>query len=400
MHFNGVLTDANGNPQQPGPPLDMTFRLFDDLEYGTILWEETQTVNVRYGGVFNVQLGSVNPLTADIFEAAVWLEIQVDDDLAMTPRQELAHVPYAFNAARAEHAQNSEHAQNAANAARAQGLDCVGCVSEKELSFDPLTQQEFEALEVQAALNRFQAEAACSNQAGSECLGNLVPTVPVGKLLVIEQVSLQGSTITGQALEAAIKTTVGQVDAHHWLTPRLLHPDIPAEDRIWQAIQSTLLYADPGSSIGLQCRSDTLVNCSVTVSGYLVDVADAPTPFHAEMNCIPSSSGPPVCTSADPPDSHILVIQHISAVVRLGALDFVRNLGVQTCVRDICAWHWLHPWRLTGRFSDGEGVGLVSNHEVLIYHDDVLDQPVGFTCDSGNCRATVSGYLVPLPPSP
>jgi len=75
---------------------------------GDPLWQETQIVSVG-GGLFSVLLGSVNPLTDDLFsDSERYLGVKVGDNEEMSPRQQLASVPYAFQAEEAEHAKTYE----------------------------------------------------------------------------------------------------------------------------------------------------------------------------------------------------------------------------------------------------------------------------------------------------
>jgi hypothetical protein len=102
MNYQGKLTDLDGKPVPDGV-YSITFRIYgeEDAEVEDALWSETQSVNVK-GGLFNVLLGSVNPITADVFaEPNRWLGVQVGDDTEMIPRQRIATVGYAFKAERA-----------------------------------------------------------------------------------------------------------------------------------------------------------------------------------------------------------------------------------------------------------------------------------------------------------
>jgi hypothetical protein len=60
ISYQGVLTDANGKAVPDGD-YSLTFKLYD-VTGGVELWSETQSVEVKKG-IFNVILGSVNPLT-------------------------------------------------------------------------------------------------------------------------------------------------------------------------------------------------------------------------------------------------------------------------------------------------------------------------------------------------
>src|SRR3990170_6461988 len=128
LRFNGVLTDAAGDPIPEGNRT-ITFRIFDvePVGTGTALWEETQVVTVKKSGRINVSLGSVVPLTAGLFDGpdSLFLEIQVEAEV-LTPRQELEKVPRAFysdKAANADHSANSDNANRAANADKAAKSD-------------------------------------------------------------------------------------------------------------------------------------------------------------------------------------------------------------------------------------------------------------------------------------
>ncbi len=61
-------------------------------------WGEDQNVLVA-NGFYEVELGRVEPIPPEIFSATeVYLEIQVESDQAMTPRQRILAVPFAFQA--------------------------------------------------------------------------------------------------------------------------------------------------------------------------------------------------------------------------------------------------------------------------------------------------------------
>lgn len=96
MSYQGVLTDAAGNPVADGL-VSLTFKLYDVAENGEALWEETQDVKVT-DGIFNVILGSQTPLTLP-FDTPYWLGITVGEENELTPRTALTAAPYSLNAA-------------------------------------------------------------------------------------------------------------------------------------------------------------------------------------------------------------------------------------------------------------------------------------------------------------
>lgn len=101
INYQGAMVDDNGVPADGD--FSITFRMWDDSTGGTLLWSEIQgTVEIN-DGLFDVLLGSVNPLNRQVFDNdSVWLELQVDPNPAMTPRQRIATVAYAFHAAFAD----------------------------------------------------------------------------------------------------------------------------------------------------------------------------------------------------------------------------------------------------------------------------------------------------------
>ncbi len=94
----GRLLDAEEIPLEGGHTL--TFRLYNDLENGDILWEETHTVEFE-NGFYSLRLGADeqnNPLE-DWFTGSDddrFLELAVNSDEALTPRLRLDSVPYAI----------------------------------------------------------------------------------------------------------------------------------------------------------------------------------------------------------------------------------------------------------------------------------------------------------------
>ena len=111
MNYQGVLRDENGTPIDGSH--DLTFRIYQwrGMVYPggwTEVYSETQTVLVN-NGLFNVTIGSVNPLEPDdfrgiwkesilIFKGQLQLGISVDDEAELSPRVDLLPVPYAFRA--------------------------------------------------------------------------------------------------------------------------------------------------------------------------------------------------------------------------------------------------------------------------------------------------------------
>lgn len=104
MSFQGYLTNTDGNPV-PDNDYSMTFYLFDADTGGSQLWNpdagETQVVTVT-DGIYNVQLGTVQPLDSSVFDGGVaWLEIVIAGE-TLSPRQPITATAYALKAGDAD----------------------------------------------------------------------------------------------------------------------------------------------------------------------------------------------------------------------------------------------------------------------------------------------------------
>jgi len=97
LHYQGVLRDANGGPVADGD-YTVDFRLYDGS--GTLLWSETQTVDVERS-TFAALLGSGTALDLD-FDEPYWLGIAIEGEDELEPRLPLAAAPYARRAALAD----------------------------------------------------------------------------------------------------------------------------------------------------------------------------------------------------------------------------------------------------------------------------------------------------------
>jgi len=93
INFQGVLTDNNGNVMIGEHVL--TFKIYDSETSGTLLWEETQYVNIS-SGIFSVQLGTYTPIGFNVFDGTNrWLEITADA-VTLSPRQKFLSHPYSY----------------------------------------------------------------------------------------------------------------------------------------------------------------------------------------------------------------------------------------------------------------------------------------------------------------
>lgn len=91
--FQGVLTNQAGVPV-PNGSITLHFALYQQMEGGSSVWTESQTVEIA-NGLFNAYLGSQTPIPPTLFADQLWLGIAVESDPEMVPRSLLGVVPYA-----------------------------------------------------------------------------------------------------------------------------------------------------------------------------------------------------------------------------------------------------------------------------------------------------------------
>lgn len=94
MSYQGLLTDGAGAPVPDGT-YDLTFKLYFFATGPGWQWQETQSAVPVTGGVFSVQLGSVNPLTL-AFDRPLFLGVSIGTDPELSPRTPLSSSPYAL----------------------------------------------------------------------------------------------------------------------------------------------------------------------------------------------------------------------------------------------------------------------------------------------------------------
>jgi len=98
--FQARLLDVLGNPV-PGP-VALSFALFGSETGGTALWTETQPAVPVLDGVYDVALGSVEPIPTQVLErGSLWLEVTVGGE-TLAPRTRLHAAPFALRAHTAE----------------------------------------------------------------------------------------------------------------------------------------------------------------------------------------------------------------------------------------------------------------------------------------------------------
>ncbi|MBI5326617.1 MAG: hypothetical protein HZB41_15305 [Ignavibacteriae bacterium] len=93
ISYQGILADMGGNPVADGN-YNLTFKLYESSAGGTAIWQETQSTTVGKG-IFNVTLGSVNPLSVS-FDKQYWLGTTVGAGTELTPRIKLTSSAYSM----------------------------------------------------------------------------------------------------------------------------------------------------------------------------------------------------------------------------------------------------------------------------------------------------------------
>lgn len=96
LHYQGRLTDSGGEPVADTEHT-VVFRLYDQEEGGSVIWQETQNVSTS-NGVFSAKLGSVNSMDGLAFDQTYYLSLEVNGGDEMAPRTELTDAPYAVRA--------------------------------------------------------------------------------------------------------------------------------------------------------------------------------------------------------------------------------------------------------------------------------------------------------------
>jgi uncharacterized protein YxjI len=105
INYQGVLKDAAG-VVVPDGNYNITFRIYTTLTAGSPLWEEAHLAATT-GGVLNVILGSVVPLTIP-FDDQYFLGITVGAGSELTPRIPFTASAYSLNSVNAEKVNNIE----------------------------------------------------------------------------------------------------------------------------------------------------------------------------------------------------------------------------------------------------------------------------------------------------
>jgi len=107
INYQGCLTDSTGNPLDT--TVKISFTIFDGG--GASKWTEIHSSVVVENGLFNVLLGTTNPIPDSLFNHPDrYLGMKIGDDGESTPRTRLVSVPYAMRSLQADTAEYATEA--------------------------------------------------------------------------------------------------------------------------------------------------------------------------------------------------------------------------------------------------------------------------------------------------
>ncbi len=123
--YQGRLTNSAGTPLNE--IVALTFNIYSDSLGATSIWTEALPMVPVTDGLFSVELGKTNPLTAVIFNGNMrWLGIRVDLDPELRPLRQLLSIPNSFQAL---HADTAHHAKTIADNSVTTGKIVNGTIS-------------------------------------------------------------------------------------------------------------------------------------------------------------------------------------------------------------------------------------------------------------------------------
>lgn len=93
ISYQGILTDQNGQIVLNND-YTLTFKLYDTIAGGSVLWQELQVTPVA-NGILNVMLGNVNPINLP-FNKQYYLGITIGSGSELLPRIAMTSNPYSL----------------------------------------------------------------------------------------------------------------------------------------------------------------------------------------------------------------------------------------------------------------------------------------------------------------
>lgn len=104
ISYQGIIKDNLGATVTDGQ-YPMTFKIYDSFNSTVPIWDESLSVHLS-GGIFNVILGSVNPINFGS-NSELWLGISFNNTTEMSPRVKLTGSPYSLSTLKVDGAEIS-----------------------------------------------------------------------------------------------------------------------------------------------------------------------------------------------------------------------------------------------------------------------------------------------------
>lgn len=96
INYQALLTDPVSGKAIPDSIYTVVFSIYNTPVAGTAIWTETQSIETL-DGLFNVLLGSVNPITPSVLDGPEkYLSVKVGMDPEMTPRRRIVSSAYSI----------------------------------------------------------------------------------------------------------------------------------------------------------------------------------------------------------------------------------------------------------------------------------------------------------------
>jgi len=131
INYQGMLTTPGGSSVSDGQ-YDLTFKIYGSESGNDSVWWEHHSNVLVTNGLFNIILGSINPISVSVFDDSLrYLGITVGSDPELSPRSRLTSVSYAYRALVADSA-----AVSGSGAGGAGGWEDEGSVVRLESSTD------------------------------------------------------------------------------------------------------------------------------------------------------------------------------------------------------------------------------------------------------------------------
>jgi len=93
LSYQGYLLNKD-NSRMEGQK-NVSFRIYNQENNGTIIWEENQTV-LFYNGIYSTILGEKTPINIG-WNSPYWITLKVENDKELMPRQKLTGVAYSLH---------------------------------------------------------------------------------------------------------------------------------------------------------------------------------------------------------------------------------------------------------------------------------------------------------------